>query len=977
LTPPAAEGMLASVRHVAVTLLSGFAAEVDGEPVPPTAWRLRKGRELVKLLALAPGHRLHRERAIDVLWPDLELAAASNNLHQVVHAARRALSADAIEVRDGMLHLHADVDVDRLERAAADARSAATPGAYRNALSLYAGELLPENLYDDWAEERRRELQGLVDELEDGLAAAGEDARAPELPAATSSFVGRGRELVELRGLLEGTRLLTLAGTGGVGKTRLALELARGAQDAYPHGVALVELAPLIDGRLLPHAVAAALDVHALPGQGVVDALVEFLAPRSALLVLDNCEHLLAATAELADVLLRSAPGLALLAASREPLHVAGEVVFRVPSLDIPAPEQAPPPAELLRYAAVRLFVDRARAVAPGFLLDEANAADVARICTRLDGLPLALELAAGRLGALALAAIAARLDDRFRVLRTLSHTAPTRQRALAATIQWSHDLLEADERALLRRLAVFAGGFSLEAAERVCAGADVEAAGIADVLARLVEKSLVVAEDGPSPERRYRLLETIRLYALERLREAGETAKLAERHAAWAVALAETERGAPRLDRDAANLSVALDALLAGASHDALRLCVALAPFWLRRMDLHEARRRFDQALAAPAAPLELRAQALLASAAIDFRTGLMAAGVAQAEESHAVASELGDVRAQWRALQFLGECGVASDAAEVAMAWFERALEIAQREGLRAGEAVGVYSTGVAQWIRGDLARAEELVAAGIDLFRALEGSPERITSPINVAEIRSRRLGLRVMFEDTLQPFLEVSCDAAIGYALSNHALIARDAGDFVRARALLDESTARFAVAGDATGRAAALVRRAYLELAEGDAAAARAALEEALELRRRQQDRRGVALVLSGLGLIDTTVGDLAAAERRLADALSIFRRAGDRWGIVSTLWRTADLAIVRDRPDAAQSMLQEALVILSPTRRERWIAGTLAGLADVAELRGDTGRAAALLAEARDRYAAGTDAVGVAATAERLEALGC
>src|SRR4051812_38321387 len=540
---------------VSVTLLGGFAAAVDGTAVPDSAWRLKKARELVKLLALARGHRLHRDQAMDVLWRELAPSAAANNLHQAVHVARRALGSDAIDVRDEVLSLVAEVDVDLLDAAAAEARRLKTPAAYRAALSLCRGELLPENRYDDWAETRREDLATLAAELADEWEELG-SAAAFGLPADASSFVGRGRELTELESLLKRTRLLTLAGTGGVGKTRLALELARSVESSYESGAALVELAAISDARLVPDAVAAALDVRPLPEQQPVDAVIDFLARRTLLLVIDNCEHVLSETAVFADTLLRAAPQLTILATSREPLRAAGEVVFRVPSLDIPDPERPQPPDRLADYEAVSLFVARAVAASPGFVLDEENADDVARICLRLDGLPLALELAAARLGALTTSAIAARLDDRFRLLRSGSHAAPTRQQTLTATLQWSHDLLEPDERLLLRRLAVFAGGFELEAAEDVCAGD-------ADTLARLVEKSLVPAEES-GRRRRYRLLETVRLYARERLDAAGETSTLAERHASWALGLAQRERDSPRLDRESPNLRAALDALLA-----------------------------------------------------------------------------------------------------------------------------------------------------------------------------------------------------------------------------------------------------------------------------------------------------------------------------------------------------------------------------------------------------------------------------
>jgi predicted ATPase len=963
--------------NVSVSLLGGFVAAVDGVPVPEGAWRLKKARELVKLLALAPAHRLHREQAMDVLWRDRAPGAAANNLHQAVYVARRVLGPGAIEVREESLHLIADVDVDRLEAAAADARRSGTPTAYRAALSIYGGELLPENRYDDWAEERRDELARLAAELEDRAAAGSSEAAGlPPLPVDTSSFIGRDRELGELKALLRGTRMLTLAGTGGVGKTRLALELARATEAWYPGGAALIELAALADPRLLPDVIADGLEVRALPEQEPIDAIVDFIAPRSLLLVLDNCEHLLAATTGLAATLLRSAPKLTILATSREPLRVPGEVVFRVPSLDIPDPERTVEPAELLRYEAVRLFADRAAAAAPGFVIDDQNGADVARICLRLDGLPLALELAAGRLGALGPAAISERLDDRFRLLRSVSHGSPTRQQTLAATLEWSHELLEPDERTLLRRLATFAGGFELDAAENVCADGDLDAREIADVLARLVEKSLVAADQRPSGERRYYLLETVRLYARERLGDAGETSALALRHARWALALAVQEHGSQRLDREVANLRVALDTLLDGEPSDALRLCAELWPFWMRRIDLDEAQRRFDEAFTASPERTAIRARALLRAAAIDFRSGEISRGRPLAEESHSIAAEIGDVYGEWRALQFLGEFGLVGDATNVAKPWLERGLALARREGFGPEEAIGVYSIGVAHWSLGEMERAEEFVGESVELFEALAGSSEQIISPVNISEIRASRTdgrpGSRMLFEDTMQPFLEISCDAALGYVLANQAGLVSARGELGRARFLLGESALRFEELGDERGRAAVLVRRAYLEITEGDLEAARTALEDALRLRRGQGDRRGLGLVLVGLGLIDTATGEYGSAEEQLGEARQMFRRAGDRWGLATTLWRTADLAFAQDRLEAAEAALHEARTVLGATGRERWIAHTLTELAEVALLRNDVERAHALLGEARDRYAARDDALGVADVEERL-----
>jgi len=967
------------VADVAIRLLGGFSAAVDGEEVGPRAWRLKKARELVKLLALAPGHRLHREQIMDALWQEHEPGAAANNLYQAVHAARRVLGSDTIAVGDEVVSLSSgvDVDVDRFEHAAALARRERTASACRAALALYAGGLLPENRYDDWAGARRDHLAEVHDSLTRELVSLPSAPGTGGLPADASSFVGRGHELAELRSVLRRTRLLTLTGTGGAGKTRLALELARGEQGRFADGAVLVPLATLTDPATVPVAVAAALDVRALGGQALREAIGEFLASRTLLLVLDNCEHLIGASAELVDEILRGVPGVTVLATSREPLRVPGEVVFRVPSLAMADPEQPLTPDEALRYEAIRLFVDRAEAVAPGFALDSKNTADVARICFRLDGLPLALELAAGRLGALSAASIAERLDDRFRLLQAGSRTAPTRQQTLVATLQWSHDLLDDDERVLFRRLAVFAGGFDLDAAELVCTDALLEAPDTANVLARLVEKSLVSAGEFEGVWR-YDLLETVRAYAQERLAEAGETAVLARRHASWATALGEREGESTKLDREAANLRTALATLLAEDPSGALRLCVAIWPFWLRRIDLAEAQRRFATALAAAPERSTLRVQALLAAAAFDMRGGTLANGMTRAGEALAIASELGDARSELRAYQFLGEHAIAADAGEDAETWFDRGLAFARREGFAGAEALCIYSLGVARWILGDLAGADALLAESLERFRSVDDPREIISSPQNISDLRGGPgdpANLRIVFEETLQPYIDVTCNAAAGYVLANRASIARMRGDLPAARSLLTECGDQFAALDDERGRASALARTAYLDLFEGSVDEARVRLERALEIRTSLNERRGVGLVLSGLGLVETVAGDLALAEERLADARELFRRAGDRWGLASSLWRTAELRRAEGRLDEAWSALQEARQILTATDRPRWLGHAEAALAEVASLRGDRRQAEALFRDAREHYRLAHDTLGLEAVESQLQAL--
>jgi len=952
-----------------VTLLGGFASEADGGPVPDSAWRLRKAKELVKLLALADGHRLHREQAMDALWPDRGPDSAANNLNQAVHAARRALGSDAITLRDGVLRLEADVDVAAFEQAAAAARRERTGQACRRAIALYAGELLPENRYDDWASLERERLADLHEELEQLLAELGEDRRGPRtvlrpLPAEASSFVGREHELGELVALLGHTRLLTLTGAGGVGKTRLALELARHRAESYDDGTLLVELDVLDDGALVPGAIAEALDLRALPGGAVVDALLAELEPLELLLVLDNCEHLIGAAAATVDSLLRGAPRLTVLATSREPLRVPGEVVFRVPSLGIPDPDREEEPAALLRYEAVRLFAERARAVAPGFALDRETGSAVARICHRLDGLPLALELAAARVDALTPAALADRLDDRFRLLRAGSRTAPTRQQTLEATLDWSHDLLSDEERTLLRRLAVFSGSFGLEAAEEVCSGDDLPPAQVALLLADLVEKSLVVSEDRGG-QRRYRLLETIRSYAASRFAASGERPVVAARQAAWLVRFVSGLDGQlTGLDSEQGNLRVALETLLETEPEEALRLTAAVWPYWLRRIELPEARYWLGESLERATGTSRERVQALLGYAAIEFRSGDDGLGLARVEEARSLAQDLRDPPLEWRTFQFRAAVEIAGDEGVSAASYYAPALALAREHGLAAAEAVSAYSLGVAAWVAGDVPEAEQRCAESFALFGALVDSDELVPALVNVAAEMigpsHDTPGVHLAFEDTLQPFADIPCRVAAGYVLINWANVVRSAGDDDRARTLLEDGLAHFERIGSEHGRADAWGRLANAELSAGHLDEAQNLFDRALRLREEVGDRRGGALALVGLGQVATRRGEYERAADLLQEALNTFRRAGDRWGLTSTLWRIADLELARDRPDAAEQRLEEALAVVIETRRVRWQAVTCANLAELALLRGDDVRARELL----ERALAGFEARG-------------
>ena len=360
------------------------------------------------------------------------------------------------------------------------------------------------------------------------------------LPVQLTSFVGREKDIAEVKRLLSVSRLVALTGSGGAGKTRLSLQVAAEVLDDYKEGVWFVELAALTDPALIPQTVAAVLGLREESGRPLMAMLTDYLRAKTALIILDNCEHLIEGCAQFADALLRAAPQVKILASSREALSIGGEATYRVPSLAVPDPQHLPSLEALTQYDAVRLFIERAKAVAPSFEVNDANAPAVAQLCYHLDGIPLAIELAAARVRGLKVEQIAQRLDDRFRLLTGGGRTALPHHQTLRALIDWSHSLLTDQERILFRRLSVFAGGWTIEAAEAVCAGDGIESSDVLDLLLRLVDKSLV-SMDEQSAETRYHMLETIREYAREKLLETSESEQVYQWHFVYFLKFAET----------------------------------------------------------------------------------------------------------------------------------------------------------------------------------------------------------------------------------------------------------------------------------------------------------------------------------------------------------------------------------------------------------------------------------------------------
>jgi predicted ATPase/class 3 adenylate cyclase len=606
------------------------------------------------------------------------------------------------------------------------------------------------------------------------------------LPQQVTSFVGREAQLTEVKSLLQKTRLLTLTGSGGCGKTRLALQVAADLLDGDGACVWLVELAPLTDPQLLDLSVAGVLGLKEERGKPILQTLIEYLRNKHLLLVLDNCEHLLDACATLTNSLIRQCPQLRVLATSREGLGISGELTYRVPSLSLPDPRRAQTPESLSHYEAVQLFIERAQFYLPSFAVTNANAPAVASICHRLDGIPLAIELAAARMRSMPVDQLAARLADRFHILTGGSRTSLPRQQTLRALIDWSYDLLETNLKTLLCRLSLFVGGCTLEAVESICVGTEIESWEVLDLLTALCDKSLVVYE-APQGEARYRLLETIRQYAADRLSESGTREVFRDRHLAYYLALVEKEE--PRLwaadqhlwldqlEAEHDNLRVALDwsGETEHGAESGLRVAGAIWWFWMIRGYFSEGRQRLARVLAAGVGSLPAaRAKALNGAGALAFGQGDYVS----------------------------------------ARTFHEESLTLKRAEGDLWGVAAALNDLGIITCCQGDLAAARELNQESLAIKRQL-------------GDVQG------------------------IAYSLLSLALVAREQGDLAVARELYEEALAIRRQLGNQRGIAEALSGLANIVCDLGDEAMARVLNREGLQLYTELGDRVGIAIMLEG------------------------------------------------------------------------------------------------------------------------------
>jgi len=662
--------------------------------------------------------------------------------------------------------------------------------------------------------------------------------------------------MFEVKRELAMTRLLTLTGAGGSGKTRLALEVARDLIEAYPDGVWLVELAPLSEEALVPKVVAEALRVPERPQEPLSDTLAEVLRDRQLLLVLDNCEHLLEATAWLVDKLLDSCPRLRIIATSREAIGVEGEVRWLVPPLSVPEPQGTPSSKELEAYESVRLFVERARGRDPSFSLNPKNAIAVTEICRRLEGIPLAIELAAARVGALSLEQISQRLNDSLKLLTGGSKTQMAKQRTLRGALDWSHQLLSEDEKELFGRLSVFAGGWTLEASEAVGSGQGIEEDEVLDLLSELVEKSLVVARGSERGGVRYRLLEPVRQYARERLGRSGEGEEVQRRHANFFLTLAEEaeqrlwgpedREWLERLEAEHDNTRAALSwALGRGEIEQGLRLAGALWPFWEARGYYYEATRWLEEALEN------------------DGRTS----AVVRAKALKAVA---------W----------LAHAQGDTARA------EAAAREGLELGAEVEIGSSlaasfrivlGIAARLRGDYGRAKTLAEESLMLSQEVHdevGSAHALLELGNASSSLGDHTRAREFYEEGIVLAMDAGYAVRLADLLSCLGILFLNEGDYQRAVELFEEAIALFREHGYKGRLEYDLDNLGWAALLRGDHERAKSYYEESLTLCKELGDRLIASDSLDGLACVAGAKGEALRAARLFGAAQALCEAGG-------------------------------------------------------------------------------------------------
>lgn len=746
------------------------------------------------------------------------------------------------------------------------------------------------------------------------------------LPCPLTHLVGRTQEIGAVTAGLRLSRLVTLTGTGGVGKTRLAIAVAEAIVEDYKDGVWFVNLAPISDASLAPQVIAALFAIREEAGHSRTETLMGFLKSKNLLLVLDNCEHILEGCAHLVESLVSSCPNIRILATTRQPLGLTGERIWRVPSLSMPdaqalSVQQKDRAAFLLEFEAPQLFLERALAIAPTFQIYAENAATIASVCRRVDGLPLALELAAARLRSLSIEELDARLEDQLGLLTGGSRTALPRHRTLRALLDWSYDLLSAPEKELLQRLSVFAGGWSLESADVVCAGTDNFRWEILDGLTDLIDKSLVVAEvrEGRT---RYGFLETVRQYAAEKLQANGGVETLQGRHRDWFAALAEEAephltgsdqvRWLRRLDTEHDNLRAALSYAADGeGSAVGLRLASALCQFWLMRNCHAEGRAYLAKAQSRYeiSGLWEARAKALKAEGRLAHKQGDYEAAKALYEQSLVLYRDLDDKEGIAGSLMGMGNVALDQSEYTPAAKLYHESLTLYRSLGDKKGIAGATGNLGLVAVTQRNYTAAKVFQAENLILQREL-GNSNGIANSLTLLGGICAELGdyeqATAQYKESLALYEELGYRFGVAYNIGNMAEVARDKGDYENAGGLFQKSLQILREVGDKEGIASTLGNLGRLALLKRDCEEAKRLLETSLDLYREIRNRQGSAEILEAL------------ASLRLASSDAL--KAVILWGTAHMLRESTGIPLSSNERVEYDRQVKQARLILGKAR---------------------------------------------------------
>jgi predicted ATPase/class 3 adenylate cyclase/Tfp pilus assembly protein PilF len=801
------------------------------------------------------------------------------------------------------------------------------------------------------------------------------------LPLQLTSFVGREKEMVEVKRLLLGDRFVTLTGPGGTGKTRLALQVGAELLELFPDGVWLIEFASLSDAMLVTKTVAAVLGVRESSGRPVLTLLTDYLRTKELLLIFDNCEHLLSACAQLTATLLQACPNICILATSRESLNIPGELSFRVPSLSIPDPRRLPTLPALTQYESMQLFLERAEIIQPGFELTDTNAPAVAQICHRLDGIPLAIELSVARVKVMPVEQVAARLDDRFRLLTGGSRTALPRHQTLRALIDWSYDLLTPWERTLFQRLSVFAGGWTLEAAEAVCAGDGLDPYDILDLLTQLVNKSLIIPDADTEAQARYRPLETIRQYARERLLEAGGSEKVRDWHLEYYLKFteqAEPELRGPdqvvwldRLEKDVDNIRAAMEWALEVRVEAGLRIASALLWFWHIRSGKSEGidwleralskQEQAGEAAALPPAQAAIRGKALNAVGSLMIMHGNAERACNLSEESLALHQTLGAAgrRGVAHALWNLAQGASYQEDLERAQSLADQSMALYREVGDRFGMAQCLDHLGSYALIRGDYAGATKIWEEDLALRRQIgdkDGVAWTLSCLANVAFWRGDYEEANDLYIESQHVFHEIGNKWGVSMALSGMGSVILAQGEFDRAARLYEEALTYGREMGDQNTIAGRRYDLARVAWSRGDYEQAGRIYEETLTVVHQLSNKSALAGTLYDLGMVAWAQEDLDLAEKRFNESLAIGHEIEGHYTVAYSLSGLARVAFSQGDYVTADSLYKEALEMFRETANQWNMTYCLEAFAALAVAQGAMERAARLFGATADFY---------------------